>query len=792
MKANFTKTKATVLVTFLALFLSANLYAQPVNDNCVDALAMTIGVDEASCVPVAGSTVDGTPSTEPFSVCSGSWFGDDIWFSFTTDDVPADGITIKTIYGTEPGDVGAAGMGLYESCDVDATPMICFSNDPGRNTLEVYACQLLPDHTYYVRVWSAPGVSDNSGSLRCCVFNSPFVPEVDVVLWGTNPGEGDFDGGLNGWSINNDAPLCSDTFDLWRWRADAAAVGGSFGDATSGAPTACNGAMVFYSDLYDSGGPNGTGECPAPHTGELVSPSIDLSGFDVAGISVKFYQTTRQFTSTYIVSYSNDGGNNWIDKIINDELVINAGGIDRYKKVFLKDADLTSTDFRVKFRYEGNYYYWIIDDVQLIETEANNLQVAPNGFYAIAPNAVTPISQVEPFSHLADINNAGSVEQTNINLNVTIVDDNTSAVVFTDDLAYDPIEGDSLAENVPFANYFTPSGAPTSYTATYTLTSDSTDFDPSDNSVSYTFMTSDTVFAKETGGDGNFNPAATNWDPTEPHSAAYGNHFYVVDGDNWDASSVTFSIGNGEDSVMIGRVLTIYLYRWDINDMEDGAAMDPAERTKIAFALYEIQGTESVNDLITLPLNYFPGSEPGPIDLESNTHYAVMVEYVTSDQVDFLMRESTARDYNAMVFRSELDGITTGSGRYAPLVGLNGDLESEPYGTTGFGRNQIPVVRLNISLIVGTNEPLDAANILEISPNPTNNKINVNVDFVEAQEAVNIRILDMSGRLLVERYYNNFQKENLEFDVSQFASGTYFVHLVSEAGMRAERFVVQH
>lgn len=796
MKTNFTRIKTAVIATFLALFLSANLYAQPANDDCVNAIAVTVGTDEATCVSSSGSTVGGTPSTEPLSVCSGSWFGDDIWFSFETGaTIPADGLTIKAFYGTEPGDLGQAGMGLYASCDVNESPLLCFSDGPGRTTLEPYACQLIPNNTYYVRIWSAPGANDNSGALRLCVFNSEPTVDVDVVLWGANPGEGDFDGGLNAWTIVND--MACDSFDLWRYNVDASAIGGSFGDAVSSAPSACNGAMVFYSDLYDSGGPNGPGECPAPHTGELISPSIDISGFNVPGISIKFYQTTRQFTSTYIISYSNDGGNNWFDKEINDELVTNAGGVNRYKKVFLKNADLSSTDFRVKFRYEANYYYWIIDDVQIIETEANNLQVAPNGFYAIAPNAVTPISQVEPFSHLADIKNAGSITQTNTNLNVTIVDDATGNVVFTDDLIYggdNGIEGDSLAENEPMTGYFTPDDAtPTSYTGTYTISSDSADFDPSDNTVSYTFMTSDTVFAKETGGTGNFNPAATNWDDLEPHSAAYGNHFYVVNGD-WDASSITFGIGNGEDPAMIGRVLSAYLYRWDIDDMEDGLAMDPLERTRVGFNFYEITGFETVNDLITLPLLNFPDGTPGPIDLESNSHYAVMIEYVTSDEVDFLMRESTAKDYNGMVFRSELDGIAAPDkkGRYAPLVGLNGDLESESYGTTGFGRNQVPVVRLNISLLVDTEDQLDVANILEISPNPTDDKINVNIDLLETQEKVNIRIFDITGRLLVDKYYSNFQKENLEFDVSKFANGSYFLHFISADGMRAEQFIVQH
>ncbi len=806
MKTNRTLRNFTLFLTLLALLFSTQVFAQPpANDDCANAFPVTIGVDEASCIPVAGSTVGGTASTTPESVCSGSWYQDDIWFSFTTDAVvPEDGYTIKAYYGTETGDLGQAGMALYNGCNADAIPLVCFSDAPGRVTIEPYSCEYLPNHTYYVRIWSAPDINTNSGALRLCVFNAPPPPpppvDPDIILWGDMPGEGDFEGGLNGWTTFNDGVACSDTFDLWRWVPIAASTGNSCGNSTSSAPSYCNGGMAFNSDGYDSGtGPcgGGGGECPASQNGELISPAIDVSSFGLQpgeGISLKFFQTTRQFNSVYFIMYSNDDGATWIEKQINTELVQNDNPTDEFKKVFLKFADLNATNFRVKFRYEANFYYWVVDDVQIIKTEAHNLQCAPNNFYAIAPNLVTPVSQVEPFSHLADIYNAGAVEQTNVNLHVSIVDDATSNEVFTDDLPYDPIPGDSLVENLPMPGYFTPDGTtPTSYTATYTISADSMDAFPNDNVQTYSFMTSDTVFAKEQGATGSFNPAATNWEgANEAHSAAYGNYFYVVDGDNWYASSVSFMIGNGEDPQMVGRLLSVYLYSWDDDTNEDGD-MDTNERTRVGFAIYEIQGTETEDDMITLSLNHYPNNEPGPVDIESNQAYAVMVEYVTIDQVDFIMRNSTALDYGAMVTRSELDGIPDGNGRYSPLVGLNDDLESEPYGSVGFGRNTVPVVRLNIAPPPdAVDNPLDVANSIKISPNPSNNTINLAVDLVEVQERVSIRIHDINGRLLLDQAFENLQHETLQFDVSKYASGAYFLHFVTNDGVRTERFIVHH
>jgi Secretion system C-terminal sorting domain len=795
MKTNLLLRNLTPLLTLLALLFSTLVFAQPANDDCANAFAVTIGADEDTCVPVEGSTVGGTPSTLPANVCSGSWFGDDIWFSFTTGSIiPDDGYTIKALYGTEAGDLGQAGMALYESCDVDEDPLVCFSDAPGRITIE-YDCEFLTDHTYYVRIWSAPGVNDNSGSLRLCVFNADPPPppvDTDVVLWGSNPGEGDFDGGLNDWTTIDDAPLCSDTFNLWRWSPNAASTGNSCGNALSTSPSHCNGAMVFNSDAYDSGGgPCGTpnGECQAPQTGELISPTIDISNFNVAGISVKFFQTTRQFQSAYFISYSNDDGSTWIDVEINDELAVNSGTADEYKRVFLPGADLNSSTFKIKFRYEANYYYWIVDDVQIIETERNNLVVMEN-FYAIAPNAVTPASQVEPFSFLADVFNAGAATQTGVNLNVTI--DDNSGQVFSGDLPYDPIPPDSLVENIPFVDYFTPDGSINNYNGTYEITSDSIDFDSTDNFQFFSFETSDTVFAKERGMTRTILPAAGNWEGEgEPHSWAYGNYFYVVDGDDWWASSATFGLGNADAPGIAGRLITIYLYKWDTDTNEDGN-LDADERTRVGFFVYEITGNELTTELITVPLINFPSGDPGPVDLESGQAYVLMVEYSVNDEVDLALVASDVLDYGAMVFRSELDGIPEGNGRYSGLLGINGDLESEPYSSVGFGRNLVPVVRLNISTPVSTEETLDAYNIIEISPNPADSKINLNIELTETQERVNIRILDVNGRLLMDQPYENMKNESLEFDVSNYASGAYFLHFITNNGVRTERFIVQH
>jgi hypothetical protein len=795
-----TQPKIFYILSFLVLFISTNVFAQPANDDCSGALELTIGADEASCTPVAGNTVGATGSTTPASVCSGSWFGDDIWYSFTTPNELAEGgYIVKALFGGSTDDVLSVGLAVYSDCGNDSTPLYCFSDDdPERNSILIYPCNVSPNTTYYVRVWSTPTPTDNSGALEMCVFENQAEPET--VLWGDQPGQGDFDGGLNGWTITNDAPLCSDTFQLWQWQANPIADGGAFSGGVSilESPTACNGAMVFDSDFYDNGGDSNTqgqGPCPAIHTGEIISPAIDISGFNVPGISVKFFQGTRQFTSNYTISYSNDNGDTWIDVTVNEEIEVNSPHIQEFKRVFLPQADFTATEFRIKFRYEGNYYYWMLDDIQLVETEANNLVVMDN-FYAIAPNAMWPASQLEPFSFLADINNVGAAQQPNTTLNMTITDADGNEV-YSEDLSYGTTEADSLYENVPFNGAYDPTGsAPgTVYTGTYTIFSDSVDFDPSDNTQSFSFMVTDTVFAKETGATRTIVPADGNWADGESHSWAYGNFFHIVNGvdfdipsNGWEASAASFGIGNADAEGIAGRLVTINLYQWNEDSNEDGN-MDPDERSVVGFNIYEITGTEPSDSLITIPLMPFPSGE-GNVPILSGENYVLMVEYNTQDEVNLALVGAEPWDYAGQNFRSGLDDIPYRPGE---MLGISGDLATESYSAAGFTGLVVPSVRLHISqppMVLDVNQ-LDEANLVQLTPNPATNYINLQVDLVNQQEEVQVQVLDITGKIMINQYYDGVSAQTFSYDISRFSAGTYILNFITKEGMRTERFVIQ-
>ena len=71
-------------------------FTQPVNDDCTSAIEILVGKDEATATRVNGDTRGATASALPTSVCSGTFYTDDVWFRFSTvDTLPTTGIVIR-------------------------------------------------------------------------------------------------------------------------------------------------------------------------------------------------------------------------------------------------------------------------------------------------------------------------------------------------------------------------------------------------------------------------------------------------------------------------------------------------------------------------------------------------------------------------------------------------------------------------------------------------------------------------------------------------------------------------
>jgi hypothetical protein len=771
--------KHLAILMFVGLFTfsSFNAFAQPANDDCSTAISLTVGSDEGSAVPVSGTTLSATQSTAPTSVCSGSWLADDVWYSFTTGATPpVGGVSIKVT----PGSLSLLGMAVYASCGAAEAPIVCFSDCGVTEGTSIPF--LAANTTYYIRMWSGCGGTTNattgaitSGTFDIIAYNNP-APLTDVVLWGNNPGEGDFDGGLNNWTTNSLSAGAD-----WVWEADA--TSNQYGN-TIVSQTAANGAMLFdAADFTLTVTPQPTQPYPV-HMGELISPVIDCSTF--GEFACKFYQNYNSLNGDTYFSFSTDGGVTFSDLInINDDIAANtATPTPSIKRIPMPGAG-GSSQVVVKFTADIDFYDWLIDDVQFIEKVNNDLAIA-NGFVSTATSYTMPIASVDTLRFLADVANIGGNDQYNVMLDVNVVRGSDNTSVFTASNSYGTMPSGDTTENQLFTDFYLPPASKETYTVTYTLSSDSTDALPDDNSFTFDFEVVDSLFAKEPAGTRNIAPSGASNDFT------YGSTFYVYGGNDGVTNhryvtGLGFGVGNPAGAV--GEVLTLYLEKpaagSTVFDANDDGVIQSTEREVAAFGSYTVTGNETANEVFYVAVNDFQTG--GLHALEENTLYSVVVNFAGSDATkEFFLAgaQSAELNYGAADLAAGLRGVE----RYSQLldVGNSGD-----YSTGGFIGNPVAAVRLQYTeYLVYTNNVELEDDAFTIFPNPAVDHITATIELEEQADNARFVIYNVAGQVLETRNMNNIQNEQVQFNLNNYASGTYFISIDTDKGHSIKRFVV--
>lgn len=171
----------------------SSLFAQPVNDDCENAIVL----DDVTnfCSPVSAYNLAGaTASPQALPSC---WplmsQANDIWYQFTAEATDLNVVMI----GDNMGAIGPGGtlespqFAIFEGdCNGVLTEVQCSSDNSNDNITETFAGPLTIGQTYYIRAGARDG---NTGSFQLCVDNFNAVPEpsgdcVDgVVLCDKSP-----------------------------------------------------------------------------------------------------------------------------------------------------------------------------------------------------------------------------------------------------------------------------------------------------------------------------------------------------------------------------------------------------------------------------------------------------------------------------------------------------------------------------------------------------------------------------------------------------------------------------
>lgn len=577
---------------------------------------------------------------------------------------------------------------------------------------------------------------------------------------------------------------------LWGHRGHVGSGLVAANDLAITSPTNMNGSMIVNGDFYITAGANNPGAPPYPQfISELISPVIDLSGVTSA-VSLEFNQLVRVLnlaggaTFRRSVSVSRDGGETWDDPInVNPTLAPNAVALNNNRRTVPLANLQGEANVRIKFTYGSDFYFWVIDDIAIVERIAYDMQVNEN-FFAVMPNATTPVSQVEAVPFLADIQNNGGRTATNVVLNLTITNDATMEEIYNSEVVYGDIDPDVIDENRLFDELLDPAALVIgNYTGVYSVSHDSTDLFTGNDMITWRFGVSDSLFTKEFGSTRSIAPAADD-------SYSYGNVFFTPNGDGHFARYVTFGLQNAAE--LTGRALVTRLYQWD-GDINDDGEANPAEYGgfPIAFNEYTVVGDEGTN-LITIPVDL---DEAG-IALEDNKHYMIVLSYTTQDDQACFMLASGAVNYGAMNFATD----SLQFARYGSVLDVGpGEAGSISYSLVGFGFGLVPVVRLSIGtnpdlngpafIINSADEQILNGELATVFPNPASGLVQVKLNMEQASD-VRISVMNLSGQVVSNQTFDNVSRETVGLDVSALAPGKYWIRIHTAQGIIVKSVVV--
>jgi len=633
---------------------------------------------------------------------------------------------------------------------------------------------------------SLPGVS--------VTFKNLFEPPTDdIVVWGENAGEGDFDGGLNGWTTNG----ISDSTHVWKWTENGSIFASSpaFTDCASiGSPTASNGAVAFDAVEYTLV-INPDPVQPYPQiSGELISPSIDLS--NVADAQVRI---TQLFTGLNgdgdltaagaLFAFSTDGGATYSDLLpVNDDVEANESTPNPDIRRIDMPGAAGESDVRLKFVFSGDFYHWILDDIVIIERPPNSIAI-PSAGQAIAENYATPLGLSGPMNFGAYVDNTGSNAQNNVTLEVTGDYYDESGTLTTEDVYTGSgtieildIGVDSI---IAFADSeaFTPTKKGT-YEMEYTLSQDEDETDPTDNSATSTFQVTTNILSKAPI-DANGLPIVTGGLTVGGGGAyEYGAHFYIANGEDFTADSLTFGFTSNES--IAGEDVVVLLSKWvdaDQDGLINAGADEEIER--IAYNAFSYTSDDESGVLMTLPLIDFITNQEQSIPLENDAHYLISGKYEGANTI--FLSANTDINYDAMIDAS-IERVNAVDD--ANLIRWADVVESEgSWGSAGFSGANIPAMSMHVtSTVISNEEVYIPENAIEIYPNPVGEILTVSLETEDTNGDWNVSISDLTGRAVSQRTIQQATFP-LQLNVKSIPSGTYLLTFENNKKTVTKRFI---
>ena len=545
-------------------------------------------------------------------------------------------------------------------------------------------------------------------------------------------------------------------------------------------PTAANGFMLFDSDYYDNGGTAGnfgagtypcnsiTGGAPTGHVGTLTTDSIDCSMY--SDVSILFTSFYREYTGIAKIAFSLDGGLTFTDTIeVHPEIEVNERTENDYQVMIRMPINIAgNSDVRIQFIYDGTvlyntsyngYYFWMIDDIELVETPDHLLKLSDEtfggwwvGYQSTGDLGVdytfNPINQAtaNPYRFEAVVSNNGASSQSNVTMHVEV--DNFGSNVFS--TYSNPMIIDVMSTDTLTTATFSPTI--TGYhQINYWVESDSF---PSTDTIGRGTLVTDTIYAVDVDWDSDGATAGNGYFLGRSCGGqVLGNAFDIYEDDQ--ATSISFHVN---DQSVAGAEVNIELYEID-------AMVTPYAPIYLGESDVYTLTQSDIGKWVTISL-------PDPIDLYASITYIAAVAGV-ANPIDTSLISSSDND-NTLSFVQD-NGCDIGSG--------------------GFGywySNSKPLmIRLNLGYeIVSSLEDNIFDGKLSVHPNPSKGIFNLDLVEVNSGEYV-ISVTNILGEVVYFETRNVNNTSSTKLDLSNLNNGIYMLNVQNENSNINKKLIIE-
>ncbi len=562
----------------------------------------------------------------------------------------------------------------------------------------------------------------------------------------------DFSGGFttNGWSSIDSNQFGFD------WIYTTAAPGGQYSTTIPiiNSSSVSNGFASLPSDLYNTPTPGAVVNIYA----YLVSSAIAIS--PVRSLKLRWRQAQRfccASTDRLEVQISTDSVN-WASFDAKFGRAANTN-VTEDAEIDITSAAANSSTIYIRFFQTASHYFWMIDDIALIEGYNNAIELDnPEMIYGVANDnyyAKIPKVFANPYQLGVKATSIGGDNSRNVKLNATIIKNNTTVFNLQSALL-DSLERDSSAQLIT-TTYGNNDGLG-AYEIRLFIDSDSINQVLKVDTIPYEIT--DSIYAKDDGtAEGYLSPGAF----SNPIMRGRIGTKYYLNSDQL-LTSVAFYIGRDNENVGIGLKAQVWGF--------DGTQTILTDAIELPGKKYE--SAEYIIDSTNLD-SWFTFSIKPAIMLDSG-EYVLALEQVSGDTLSW-QQMSLGRDRDSDFYNNYEDNLNSFIYRSSPNP-VWGRVYAQPMMRMHFGKTTI-----------GFKEFTKKQRLFSVSPNPSTGQLVL--DLKSLSGVFQIRVVNVLGQ---EKYVNqlsSYTNQLHPLDLTNLEKGIYFVILETEGIQSVEKIVIR-